>query len=1304
MLSPFLGTAQYQKLYDFGSKAGGLSPYAAPITDGTFLYGTASDGGASNNGLIYKMKQDGTGFTNLFDFDGTNGSRPLGSLLYDGTFLYGTTYSGGANSQGVIFKIKPDGSGFTVLRDFVYATGSNPQAGLTTDGTVLYGAVVGGTGGGWGGVFKINKDGTGYNVILPFNGSGNGANPFGTPYYDAGSGSLYGTTQGGFTYPCTIYRIKTDGSGYALVHTFSPSTDGDRPLAALISDGTYLYGTATIGGANSNGTIYKVKLSDNSFTKLLDFGGSLGSVPRSALVLDGSSFLYGTTITDGANNNGTIFKVKTDGAGFVKLFDMLAGSGSPTPEGTLLLQGTTLFGARSGVGSGFVNQYPGGVFRINTDGTAYTSLYDFKIAGNSPVSSTTIEGAYHYGVNFSGGKFNSGVLFKVMADGSNYSEILDFDGTRGQPKGDLLSDGTYLYGFTQSGGVNDEGTIYKVKHDGTGYVKLYDFSSVVSGNGPQEALISDGTYLYGVNANGGAHGNGTIYKIKTDGTGFFVLRHFNFSTDVTDGSSPSGKLYYDGTFLFGTCSYGGTAAGGIIFRIKPDGSSFNKLMDMDNTITPSNLLGGLVSDGTYLYGMGSNGSANGSGGIFRIKPGGSGYATLLDFDGTNGSNPQGTLLYDGSRLYGTTSGGGAPNKGVVFSLKPDGTGFSKLYELTDGYGVAGSLSTDGTWLYSPTQYGGSYSLGTYFKLSKTAFVSINDVQPPKGSEGTYITITGNEFNPVAASNTVKFNGVTAEIISADASTIVAVVPVGATDGPVTVTNGTTGTSANNFKVSTEAEMFDGGIVKNCNVGFVSDDVNDDMIETFLPDTPGAKIKVSFSVFHMHDQFDIYDGLDDTAPLLGSYGLFSPPPTVTATNASGALTFKFTWLDTSSSDWDGQITCVSGGPSITVNTQPSDVNICAGTSTGFNTAATGTTNITYQWQFATSASGPFGNISNGSGYSGTGTSALSVNTLGNFGEGFYRCRITGDLATPVITNIASLTFNTSGCVPVITISTQPSNVSLCNGQTATLTSAANGTTNMMYQWQFATAAAGTYTDLSDGGGYAGTKAASMTINTVGHIGAGFYRCVVSGDLATPVNTNVASVTLKTSGCDPVITAATTLGPIGSTLTINLIPLITTFGNNLDLASLNVVSAPVSGAMADITNGILSVNYSGIPFAGSEQITIRACDAFGNCSTQVMNLTINGDLVVYNAVSANSDGKNDTWQIENISLLDDTKANHVIVFDRWGNSVFEADNYNNTTVVFDGRGKSGGNLPPGTYFYRITFTSGRATLTGFLALRK
>jgi hypothetical protein len=131
------------------------------------------------------------------------------------------------------------------------------------------------------------------------------------------------------------------------------------------------------------------------------------------------------------------------------------------------------------------------------------------------------------------------------------------------------------------------------------------------------------------------------------------------------------------------------------------------------------------------------------------------------------------------------------------------------------------------------------------------------------------------------------------------------------------------------------------------------------------------------------------------------------------------------------------------PVIAVNTQPTNAAVCDGNTGQFTVAASGTTNITYQWQYSSDGIAPYADITNIGGYTNVATSTLSVNTTGNFGAGFYRCRVNGDFANQVTTNASTLTVNAVPAVPVT------SNVSHCGSGSVMFT--ASGGSNGNYIW-------------------------------------------------------------------------------------------------------------------------------------------------------------------------------------------------------------------------------------------------------------
>jgi uncharacterized repeat protein (TIGR03803 family) len=369
--------AQYTKLLDFDS-INGCNPSGSLVSDGTFLYGMSFGGGIDADGIIFKIKPDGTGYFKLFDFTNTNGSQPYGDLIYDGTFLYGMTSGGGPfPSDGTIFKIKPDGSGYFDLHDFDGApNGNSPRGSLILDGTFLYGMTEWGGASGKGNIFKIMPDGTGYLNLMDLNGT-NGSYPRGALISDATF--LYGmTTSGGANGLGTVFKIKPDGTGYLSLLDFNDTTGGG-PGGSLISDGTFLYGMAS-------SVLFKIKPDGTGYSDLHDFtGGADGSQPFGSLVIQGP-FLYGMTGSGGTNGKGNVFKIMPNGTGYSDVFDFSGTTDGAYPSGSLISDGTFLYGmTHDGGTDSTYNNGCGVVFKFQSIATGiagHNTETDFNVFPN----------------------------------------------------------------------------------------------------------------------------------------------------------------------------------------------------------------------------------------------------------------------------------------------------------------------------------------------------------------------------------------------------------------------------------------------------------------------------------------------------------------------------------------------------------------------------------------------------------------------------------------------------------------------------------------------------------------------------------------------------------------------------------------------------------------------------------------------------------------------------------------------------------------------------------------------------------
>src|SRR5580765_653256 len=128
-------------LYAFAGSDGDNPNGSLVLYNGT-LYGVTCFGGGLGNGTVYTMNVDGSGFQTLHDFGGSTngeGANPLAGLILWGNTLFGTTSAGGASNNGTIFSISTNGTGFTTLHSFNGVDGAEPKAVLNLSGNTLYG-------------------------------------------------------------------------------------------------------------------------------------------------------------------------------------------------------------------------------------------------------------------------------------------------------------------------------------------------------------------------------------------------------------------------------------------------------------------------------------------------------------------------------------------------------------------------------------------------------------------------------------------------------------------------------------------------------------------------------------------------------------------------------------------------------------------------------------------------------------------------------------------------------------------------------------------------------------------------------------------------------------------------------------------------------------------------------------------------------------------------------------------------------------------------------------------------------------
>lgn len=234
------------------------------------------------------------------------------------------------------------------------------------------------------------------------------------------------------------------------------------------------------------------------------------------------------------------------------------------------------------------------------------------------------------------------------------------------PTGDLVqhTDGALL-GTAQQGGAGGVGTVFRVMPDGSDFSVLHAFSDT-DGREPYGSLLVgvDGA-LYGTTFFGGAANSGTVFRVGRDGSGFAVLRHLGGA----DGERPFAGLAQaaDGSLL-GTASQGGAGGQGTVFRVSPNGTGFSVLHSFSGADGRSPY-GTLLVRGSTVYGTTFRGGAIDLGTVFKLRPDGSGFTTVWDFQWNEPRDLfAGLIAGADGRLYGAAAGGFFPATGAVYAL------------------------------------------------------------------------------------------------------------------------------------------------------------------------------------------------------------------------------------------------------------------------------------------------------------------------------------------------------------------------------------------------------------------------------------------------------------------------------------------------------------------------------------------------------------------------------------------------------------------------------------------------------------
>jgi len=387
----------------------------------------------------------------------------------------------------------------------------------------FYGSADAGGANGAGTVFKVTREGTLTSLysFCALSGCPDGENPQAT-LLQATNGKFYGTTHGGGAYGCgTVFEITRTGA-LTTLHSFEDPIDGCRPAGLIQAVNGNLYGVTVYGGLQG-GTFFEITPT-GKFTTLYSFCSlpncADGENPETSLVQGTDGNFYGTTLSGGANFQGTVFRITATGAlttlySFCSLALCFDG-GYPDS----LVQGSD--------GNFYGTTEEGGVHCVSTCGTVFeinrgvklSTLYTFCdqpncADGDSPMSLVQGSDGNFYGTTNGPGAFQAGTAFGITSTGT-LSTLHTFCSA------DLCSDGAYpvggllqatdglFYGTTEEGGASNDGTVFSLD------MGLAPFVSFI--RNPAKVGQQFGILGYGLSGASGVVFNGTSasFTAKSD--------------------------------------------------------------------------------------------------------------------------------------------------------------------------------------------------------------------------------------------------------------------------------------------------------------------------------------------------------------------------------------------------------------------------------------------------------------------------------------------------------------------------------------------------------------------------------------------------------------------------------------------------------------------------------------------------------------------------------------------------------------------------------------------------------------------
>jgi uncharacterized repeat protein (TIGR03803 family) len=591
----------YTKKVDFDySTLGGYPSSSLTLANNNKFYATNYSGGANGLGTLFEYDPVGNTITNKFDFDGSNGANPINNNLVQSAhgYLFGLASFGGATNDGVLYQYDFTTSTFTKKLDFVSATmGSKPEGGMVEQNGFLYGVTNGGGGNDQGTIFKYDETNNVLTDTHDFLTTTDASGPT-SGLMISSNGKFYGLVpySGGVNYINGIlYQYDPVDDSFVKKTDFSFfNNSGYGPIGDLVeSSSGKLYGTTFFGGLNDYGVLFEFDLTTEITTTKIDFNfAPNGAAPTYELTQHPNGKLYGATRGGGVNGKGVLFEFDPLTNTFTKKFDFDGSANGANPEGSPVLSpngklyGCTIYGGAGNLGT---------LFEFDPTSNSFNKKIDFDgSAGIFPTGGLTLLANGHFtGTTFTGGANSGGTIFDFDPATGLIQNKIAFDpaSTGNFPIGSPTSavNGKF-YSGTQQGGANGLGTIYELDTATYSITKVIDLDNSNAGLNSKFVQHPNGK-LYGTTTQGG-NGAGIIFELDPVSHAYAFKFGFSYNQSDNIGGPPQNlTLSNVDNKLYGVTTMRTTNDKGALFSFDPTTSTYTTIFDFVDSIGVNPLCG-----------------------------------------------------------------------------------------------------------------------------------------------------------------------------------------------------------------------------------------------------------------------------------------------------------------------------------------------------------------------------------------------------------------------------------------------------------------------------------------------------------------------------------------------------------------------------------------------------------------------------------------------------------------------------------------------------------------------------------------